>query len=75
MQKCMNWQAISFDWNQVRAFLATAEEGSFSQAARVLGLTQPTLGRQVAAGRIDRVDAGLLGVAPLRQEALEAPAA
>jgi hypothetical protein len=23
----MNWQAISFDWNQVRAFLATAEEG------------------------------------------------
>ncbi len=33
----------------MRAFLATAEEGSFSAAARVLGLTQPTLGRQVAA--------------------------
>lgn len=49
MQICMNWQAISFDWNQVRAFLATAEEGSFSGGARVLGLTQPTLGRQVAA--------------------------
>ncbi|ODS00251.1 LysR family transcriptional regulator [Methyloceanibacter methanicus] len=45
----MNWKAISFDWNQVRAFLATAEEGSFSGGARVLGLTQPTLGRQVAA--------------------------
>ncbi|WP_424058419.1 LysR family transcriptional regulator, partial [Methyloceanibacter sp.] len=45
MQMCMNWQAISFDWNQVRAFLATAEEGSFSGGARVLGLTQPTLGR------------------------------
>lgn len=45
----MNWQAISFDWNQVRAFLATAEEGSLSRAARALGLTQPTLGRQVAA--------------------------
>ncbi|MCR9114200.1 MAG: LysR family transcriptional regulator, partial [Rhodobacteraceae bacterium] len=45
----MNWHAISFDWNQVRAFLATAEEGSFSAAARALGLTQPTLGRQVAA--------------------------
>ncbi|MBS8261106.1 LysR family transcriptional regulator [Roseibium polysiphoniae] len=45
----MNWQAISFDWNNARAFLATAEEGSFSAAARVLGLTQPTLGRQVAA--------------------------
>jgi len=49
MQKCMNWQAISFDWNRVRAFLATAEEGSFSAAARALGQTQPTLGRQVAA--------------------------
>lgn len=44
----MNWQAVAFDWNQVRAFLATAEEGSFSAAARALGLTQPTLGRQVA---------------------------
>lgn len=43
----MNWQAISFDWNQVRAFLATAEEGSLSAAARALGLTQPTLSRQV----------------------------
>lgn len=45
----MNWAAIRFDWNQVRAFLATAEEGSLSAAARALGLTQPTLGRQVAA--------------------------
>ena len=45
----MNWQAISFDWNQIRAFLVTAEAGNFSAAARRLGLTQPTLGRQVAA--------------------------
>jgi len=45
----MTWQSIAFDWNQVRAFLVTAEEGSFSAAARALGLTQPTLGRQVAA--------------------------
>lgn len=45
----MNWGAITFDWNQARAFLATAEEGSLSAAARALGLTQPTLGRQVAA--------------------------
>ena len=45
----MNWKAISFDWNQVRAFLATAEEGSLSAAARVLGSTQPTVGRQVTA--------------------------
>jgi len=45
----MNWQSVSFDWNQIRAFLATVEEGSLSAAARALGLTQPTLGRQVAA--------------------------
>lgn len=45
----MNWQAMSFDWNQVRAFLATAEEGSFSGAARALKSTQPTIGRQISA--------------------------
>lgn len=45
----MNWQTISFDWNQIRAFLATAEEGSLSAAARALNSTQPTLGRQVTA--------------------------
>lgn len=45
----MNWKAISFDWNQVRAFLATVEEGTLSAAARALGLSQPTLGRQIAA--------------------------
>lgn len=37
------------DWNQMRALLATVEAGSLSAAARALGLTQPTLGRQVAA--------------------------
>lgn len=45
----MNRQTVSFDWNQARSFLVTAEEGSFTAAARVLGLTQPTLGRQVSA--------------------------
>lgn len=45
----MDWNLVSFDWNQARAFLATVEEGSLSAAARALGLTQPTLGRQVAA--------------------------
>lgn len=45
----MDWQNINFDWNRVRAFLITAEEGSLSAAARGLGTTQPTLGRQVAA--------------------------
>ncbi|MFK8002424.1 MAG: LysR family transcriptional regulator [Polyangiales bacterium] len=38
-----------FDWNRARAFLATADAGSFSGAARLLGTTQPTVGRQVAA--------------------------
>lgn len=37
------------DWNQLRGFLKTAETGSLSAAARALGLTQPTLSRQVAA--------------------------
>ncbi len=36
------------DWNQLKAFLETAETGSLSAAARKLGLTQPTLSRQVA---------------------------
>lgn len=37
------------DWNHLRAFHATATTGSLSAAARQLGLTQPTLSRQVAA--------------------------
>jgi len=37
------------DWNQLQAFLETAETGTLSAAARKLGLTQPTLSRQVAA--------------------------
>lgn len=40
---------MNFDWNQIRAFLATVEEGSLSAAARALQQTQPTLSRQVAA--------------------------
>lgn len=45
----MDWRAVKFDWNRARAFLVTAEEGSLSAAARALGMTQPTLGRQVTA--------------------------
>jgi DNA-binding transcriptional LysR family regulator len=45
----MDWKTVTFDWNQARAFLVTAEEGTLSGAGRALGLTQPTLGRQVAA--------------------------
>jgi DNA-binding transcriptional LysR family regulator len=45
----MDWHRIDFDWNHVRAFLVTADEGSYSGAARALGIAQPTIGRQVAA--------------------------
>lgn len=45
MHRCMD----DLDWNQLKAFLETAETGSLSAAARKLGLTQPTLSRQVAA--------------------------
>jgi DNA-binding transcriptional LysR family regulator len=45
----MDWRNVKFDWNRARAFLVTAEEGSLSAAARALGMTQPTLGRQVDA--------------------------
>ncbi|MGI9368067.1 MAG: LysR family transcriptional regulator [Ruegeria sp.] len=42
-----------FEWNHIRAFLATAENGSLSAAARQLRQTQPTLSRQVAALEAD----------------------
>lgn len=45
----MDWRTVRFDWNRARAFLVTAEEGSLSAAARALGMSQPTLGRQVDA--------------------------
>lgn len=45
----MDWRSVKFDWNRARAFLVTAEEGSLSAAARALGMSQPTLGRQVDA--------------------------
>lgn len=35
------------DWSLVQAFLAVAETGSLSAAARLLGASQPTLGRKV----------------------------
>lgn len=36
------------DWTLTRSFLAVAETGSLSRAARDLGLSQPTLGRHIA---------------------------
>lgn len=35
------------DWGLCRSFLAVASEGSLSAAARMLGMTQPSLGRHV----------------------------
>lgn len=49
MHSCMDWRTVRFDWNRARAFLVTAEEGSLSAAAKALGMSQPTLGRQVDA--------------------------
>lgn len=37
----------TLDWSLVRAFLAVADSGSLSAAARALGASQPTLGRQI----------------------------
>ncbi|MCL4146131.1 UNVERIFIED_CONTAM: hypothetical protein GTU68_016137, partial [Idotea baltica] len=37
------------DWQDLRLFLAVAENGSFSAAARALKLGQPTLSRRIAA--------------------------
>lgn len=45
----MDWSVESFDWNRARGFLAVAEEGSSSAAARALHLAQPTLGRKISA--------------------------
>lgn len=42
------------DWDSYRSFLAVLEEGSLSGAARLLGLTQPTVGRHIEA-----IEAGL----------------
>lgn len=37
----------TLDWTLVQTFIAVAEEGSLSAAARRLGITQPSVGRQV----------------------------
>src|SRR5262249_5878659 len=39
----------AMDWDDVRVFLAIAREGSMRAAGRVLGLSQPTIARRLAA--------------------------
>lgn len=77
----MDWRTVRFDWNRARAFLITAEEGSLSAAAKALGMSQPTLGRQVEAlqselgvtlfervgGRLVLTDAGTNLLEPARE--------
>lgn len=43
----MDEPLTNLDWSLVQTFLAVAETGSLSAAARALGLSQPTLGRKV----------------------------
>ncbi len=45
----MDQPLSSLDWSLVQAFLAVADTGSLSAAARALGTSQPTLGRQIKA--------------------------
>jgi DNA-binding transcriptional LysR family regulator len=47
MYICMTMTYEQLDWNSLKAFLAAAREGSFSKAARHIGVTQPTLSRQI----------------------------
>jgi DNA-binding transcriptional LysR family regulator len=60
----MDWRRIDFDWNQARAFLATAETGSFAAAARALKLAQPTFDRGAHGATL--TEAGLELLEPLR---------
>src|SRR4051794_20403557 len=41
--------AMSLDWESCRVFLEVARARSFSGAGQALGLSQPTVGRRVAA--------------------------
>ena len=45
----MNVTLSNLDWSLAQAFLAVAETGSLSGAARALGTSQPTIGRHIQA--------------------------
>jgi len=49
----MNTSYDRLNWNYIKAFLATAEFGSLSAAAKALKTSQPTVGRQITALEAD----------------------
>lgn len=61
MHFCMDSRT---DWNLYASFREVMRQGSLSAAARVLGLTQPTLGRHIAALETD-LGAALFTRSPL----------
>lgn len=65
----MNWNSISFDWNQARAFLAAAEERSLSAAADVLGVTQLTYSPESPRLWVSFLQVNLSGQKSLRPDA------
>ena len=77
--------STSIDWDDVRVFLAVARHGSLRAAGRVLGLSQPTIGRRLSQfeaafggpALFDRLPEGLRLTWPagigLRRRELEAP--
>ncbi len=65
MRFCMMGGAGILNWDDLHTFLAIARQGTLSAAARELGLTQPTMGRRLAALE-DRLGARLLQRRPGR---------
>lgn len=49
MAEPLSPEPLPLDWSALRDFLAVAETGSLSAAARALGVSQPTLSRRMAA--------------------------
>lgn len=48
MEPCASGWVVDLDWDDIRLFLAIAERGSLTRAARALGLGQPTVTRRLA---------------------------